>query len=69
MRQTTSYGNNHRTKIRCSKTKLVKIFFNNTEVPTTEFNEMSIKLESTYPIQTYADRNTYNQNNYEKKNN
>lgn len=28
---------------------------------------MSIKPQSTYPTQSYTDRNTYNQNNYENK--
>ena len=41
------------------KTKLVKIFSDNTEVPTTEFNEMNIKPEPTYHTQSYADGNNY----------
>ena len=44
-----------------------KLFLDNTEVPTLEFNEMNIKPEPTYHIPSYADGNTYNQNNYENK--
>ena len=47
--------------------KQKSIFLNSTEVPTNEFNTMSIKPQSTYPTQSYTDRNTYNQNNYENK--
>ena len=49
------------------KTKLVKIFSDNTEVPISEFNEMKIKPEPTYHTQSYTDRINYNQTNYENK--
>ena len=40
------------------------IFLDNTEVPTTEFNETNIKPEPAYHTQSHDDGNTYNQNNY-----
>ena len=49
------------------KTKLVKIFSDNTQVPISEFNEMNIKPEPTYHTQSYTDRINYNQTNYENE--
>ena len=54
------------------KMKLVEIFSDNTEVPTTEFNKMNIKPDPTYHTQAYLDGNTsrcqvkpwFNPNNY-----
>ena len=49
------------------KTKLVKIFSDNTEIPISEFNEMNIKPEPIYHTQSYTDRINYNQTNYENE--
>ena len=43
------------------KTKLVKTFSDNTEIPISEFNEMNIKPEPIYHTQSYTDRINYNQ--------
>ena len=49
------------------KTKLVKIFSDNTEVPISEFNEMNIKPGPIYHTQSYTDRMNYNQTNYKNE--
>lgn len=54
-------------KYNAVKTKLVQIFSDNTEVPTIEITKMNIKPEPTNNTQSYADGNTYNENNYENK--
>ena len=36
-------------------------------MPTTGFNEMNIRPEPTHHTESYTDRNTYKQNNYENK--
>ena len=38
-------------------------------MPTTGFNEMNIRPEPTHHTESYTDRNTYKQNNYENKKN
>ena len=49
------------------KSKLIKIFSDNSEVPTPELNDMHIKTESVYHTQSYPEGNAFNQTNYENE--
>ena len=47
--------------------KLIKIFSDNCEVPTSEFNNMHIKTEPVYHTQSYPEDNTFDQTNYQNE--
>ena len=49
------------------KSKLMKIFSENRDVPTSEFNGMHIQIVPVYHIQSYPEGNTFNQTNYENE--
>ena len=49
------------------KSKLIKIFSENCEVPISEFNDIHVKTEPVYHTQSYPEYDTFNQSNYEKK--
>ena len=49
------------------KSKLIKIFSDNSEVLTSEFNNMHIKTEPAYRAQSYPEYNTFDQTNYENE--
>ena len=47
--------------------KLIKILSDNSEVPTSEFNNMHIKTEPVYHTQSYPEDNTFDQTNYQNE--
>ena len=49
------------------KSKLMKIFSENSDVPTSEFNGMHIQIVPVYHTQSYPEGNTFNQTNYENE--
>ena len=49
------------------KSKLIKIFSENCEVPISEFNDIHVKTEPVYHTQSYPEYDTFNHSNYEKK--
>ena len=46
------------------KSKLIRIFSDNSDVPTPELNDIHIKSEPVYHTQSYLEDNTLNQTNY-----
>ena len=49
------------------KLKLIKIFSDNSEVSTSEFNDIPIKTEPVYRTQSYPEDDTFDQTNYENE--
>ena len=49
------------------KSKLRKIFSDNSEVPTSKFNGIHIKTEPVYHTQSYPEDDTFDQTNYENE--
>ena len=47
------------------KSKLIKIFSDNNDIPTPDFNNMHIKTEPVYHAQSYSEVNTYTQTHFD----
>ena len=49
------------------KSKLIKIFSDNNDIPTPDFNKMHIKTEPVYHAQSYPEVNTFAQTHFDNE--